>query len=144
MCLPPHSVMSKIIFCGLKNVFMSQPPVGQFATGVPSVDVSIVDELEEIALDTLARGMNHTLKIIINRGGFADVWKYSRDTGVGILGNPHTAVGGCKRSTIGSWTGICDGTPFITVCQVRTVRRIYKGSSSTLNRGDLLAAWVRV
>lgn len=43
-------------------MFISQPPVGQFATGVPRVDVSILLELEEIASGIFARGMNQILQ----------------------------------------------------------------------------------
>ena len=51
----PQSVMSKIRFCAWKNVSMSQPPVGQFATGVPSEDVSMDEALFLIASGTSSR-----------------------------------------------------------------------------------------
>lgn len=37
---PPHNVMSKTSSCGWKNAFTEQSDAGQFATGMPSVEVS--------------------------------------------------------------------------------------------------------
>jgi len=56
--LPPQRVMSKIRFCGSKNLLDAHPVEGQFPTGIPSDDVSIVLELEESTLDTLDRVKN--------------------------------------------------------------------------------------
>lgn len=39
---PPHNAMSKMRFCGWKNLSMLHPPAGKFATGVPKAEVSML------------------------------------------------------------------------------------------------------
>jgi hypothetical protein len=54
--------MSKIKFWGSKNWAILHDVEGQLAVGVPSVDVSIVLEFDEILEGTFARGKNHILR----------------------------------------------------------------------------------
>lgn len=51
----PQSVISKMRLCGSKNLSTLQPPVGQFATGVPSVEVSMLLAFELKTLGTWGR-----------------------------------------------------------------------------------------
>lgn len=57
-------------FCGEKNWSIVHPVAGQLPTGVPSVEVSIVLALDDMALGTFAREKNQILgkKDYINTG----------------------------------------------------------------------------
>jgi hypothetical protein len=48
----PHRVISNMRLWASKNLSTLQPPVGQLATGIPKVDVSMVLELDEKTLGT--------------------------------------------------------------------------------------------
>lgn len=53
--------MSNIKLCGAKNSSILHPPVGQLATGVPKLDVSILLALDDKLLGTLDRLKNQIL-----------------------------------------------------------------------------------
>jgi hypothetical protein len=85
-------------FCGAKNWLMLQPLVGQFPTGMPSVDVSTLCAPADSDKGTFVRLKNQILHVIIQRPSpIHDDQSHSRDTRACELGDPHAAATGRER-----------------------------------------------
>lgn len=65
MHLPPHNVMSKTSSWGWKNSFTEQLSAGQFATGIPSVDVSMLLAFPSSELGMFVRCVHMTGKLVV-------------------------------------------------------------------------------
>jgi hypothetical protein len=91
------------------------------AVGVPKVDVSIVEELEESTLGTVDLGMNHILDqeklahpIIVEVYGKAGNI-YVRDATLSIFSDPNSTSGICKISPVRCRIRIYDDASLIIV-----------------------------